>query len=141
MSVKKSGNTVQQAAALQAALSHPELQRISKSAGFFASDESVNAAIFQANQRRKLISTALATRDNRGHCNQHKASFVELVLTAIAPSPERPLLQQNMKTLSLQSQIQAVGFLHSTGVCKFKNAMKKREAVRRPNSKREGKDF
>ena len=95
----------------------------------------MNAAIFQANQRRKLISTALTTRDNRGHCNQDKASFVESVLTAIAPSPERPSLQQNVKTPSLRSQILAVGLLHSTGVCKFKNAMKKREAVRKPNSK------
>jgi hypothetical protein len=103
------GNIEQQALALRQALCHPDIRVVAKAAGFH---DNV-AAHFQNEQAQKMIARALETHSIKGHCNNHKASFIDSVLMSMTESPKNAV--KTKKIISQTQMSKSLGLTPSRG--------------------------
>jgi hypothetical protein len=86
--VKDAGNFNQQSLALHGALVHPELQEVSKCAGYCPESTGKQSSSYQLKQARRFLKLAHTTNSRQGRCSDTKDSVVQSFMTAVAPSPD-----------------------------------------------------
>jgi hypothetical protein len=118
------GSIEQQALALRQALCHPNIRVVAKAAGFH---DNV-AAHFQNEQAKKMIRCALKTNSTKGHCNDDKAAFVDLVIMSMTESPDNGGVEEK-KRVSQAQMAKSLGLNPSRAKRLFTNAKKKRKAL------------
>jgi hypothetical protein len=116
----------QQLLSLFEAASHPQLRQIFKSAGLNASSETMKVAIYNENQRRKMIKKASKTNKSRGRATEDKRSFLLANLAASADSPEQEISYRPSKS----AKIRSMGLSKTTGYRYLSIAKKQRMETR-----------
>jgi hypothetical protein len=86
--VKEAGNFNQQSLALHGALVNPELQEVSKCAGYCPESIGKKSSSYQLKQARRFLKLARTTNSRQGRCSDAKDSVVQSFMTAVAPSPD-----------------------------------------------------
>jgi hypothetical protein len=114
-------NPNDRAAALAAALSHPDIQGITKSIGI-TDPETSEMYRHAFNQLKRILERAMETASTRGRCCDDIRSFVESVFVALAASPE----DKKRKNSTL---INALGVPKTTGYRLFETAENKRRRL------------
>ena len=79
-------------------------QAVAKAAGY-AREEEVEVALFQQEQRKKMLGRASATTKLKGRADDERRSFVQANLVAEAASPPR----DGPKVPSLKARARATG--------------------------------